>query len=307
METFIPQGTKVTVFGQLPNRRWRCLVEMDDLIKTMNELVEELQKNESSETSKTGNNKKTSNSGTKFFRRSTRKSSKVFNMSRISIILSDIKETLNNTPDYPLIGSMPISVLEFPKQETSLYIPRTPSPIDCIAEPIEDRCLPPELKVPYSSHKRRSRSGSSRASDSANVVESEACDNKISIPQLDKQPKKYIASSNEHETNKSDAREPLSKDTNSYLIPLHTRGSIKTVGFVGSNISLATIPDDYLESDLTDSDDNLDNISLDTAKVFLRNPDDSGIVIRKKLRQKGLSIIVGSSSSEGNLFVFVFF
>ena len=305
METFIPQGTKVTVFGQLPNRRWRCLVEMDDLIKTMNELVEELQKNENSGTG--NNNKKNSNSGTKFFRRSTRKSSKVYNISRISIILSDIKEFLNNSPDYPMIGSMPISVLEFPKQETSLYIPRTPSPADCISEPIEDGCLSPELKVPYSSHKRRSRSGSSRASDSANVVGNEACDKKISVPQLDKQPKEYTASPKEREINKSDPSEHLSKDTNSYLIPLNTRGSVKTVGFVGSNISLATIPDDYLESDLTDSDDNLDNISPDTAKVFLRNPDDSGIVIRKKLRQKGLSIIVGSSSSEGDLFVFVFF
>ena len=90
METFIPSGTNVTIFGQLPNRRWRCLVEFDELIKTMNSLVEDLEARDKRHTINLTDDEKLV----------------------VTKTIGGMEEHRNNLPQYPLIGSLPTSILE---------------------------------------------------------------------------------------------------------------------------------------------------------------------------------------------------
>ena len=90
METFIPSGTSVTIFGQLPNRRWRCLIELDELIKTMNSLVDDLEARDKRHTVNLTDDEKLI----------------------VTKTISGMEEHRNNLPQYPLIGSLPTSILE---------------------------------------------------------------------------------------------------------------------------------------------------------------------------------------------------
>lgn len=97
IETFIPAGTKVMIFGQLPNRRWRCLVEMNELIKVMNVLVTNLKSNEC----------KSNEPKSSFGRRD----------------LETLENLLNNLPEYPLIGCLPTSLLDMNTNEHDINFP----------------------------------------------------------------------------------------------------------------------------------------------------------------------------------------
>ena len=135
METYIPSGTQVTIFGQLPNRRWRCLVEMDELIAKMNSLVEDL--DNQTQKRNTLNLSTTTNDNTKFI---------------VSRTKSSLEQRRNNVPSYPLIGSLPTSVLEH-------------TPVDETQETDQGFCDDPfvgeegstDVQSPYSSHKREHR------------------------------------------------------------------------------------------------------------------------------------------------------
>ncbi|XP_047138094.1 uncharacterized protein LOC100215135 isoform X1 [Hydra vulgaris] len=85
-DTLIPANTNVTVFGQLRNRRWRCFVERNDILNSLKNLLRDLKNKEENE-------------------------------------VDDIMKKINNIPDYPLIGSLPNSVLNFVKSSAEKSIP----------------------------------------------------------------------------------------------------------------------------------------------------------------------------------------
>ncbi|XP_065656536.1 uncharacterized protein LOC100215135 isoform X4 [Hydra vulgaris] len=87
-DTLIPAHTNVTVFGQLRNRRWRCFVERNDILSSLKNLLRDLKNKEEDE-------------------------------------VDDIMKKINNIPEYPLIGSLPNSVLNFVKSSAEKCIPST--------------------------------------------------------------------------------------------------------------------------------------------------------------------------------------
>lgn len=183
IETFVPAGTNVKIFGQLPNRRWRCLVESNELLKTFNILINDLSKDDSAQRSRD---------------------------------ITSLKNLLNNLPDYPLIGCLPSSVIQFEQQtdnEQELMTKIT-------SENLEIKLLDNFTDSDEESIKSRRNS--------------EIYDNDLKVSTC-------FGSGNTSETDDiSDLNE---------AVQLRVKGA--------------------------------------------------GIIIKKKLRQKGISIIVGSSSSEG--------
>ena len=71
---------------------------------------------------------------------------------------------------------------------------------------------------------------------------------------------------------------------------------------------IESIYDNVTKEDINGNDDDFDNEdrSREGHRIFLRGSSGDGFLIRKKLRQKGISIVVGSSSSEGMISKFAF-
>lgn len=242
MSTFIPAGTNVTIFGKLPNRRWRCLVEMDELISSMNSLVKDLQ-----------------NSGSE----------------------TNIEARLNNLPDYPLIGCLPQSVLDADFTEHSVErAMQTPSPVHDYEEVVEEEVEDSKrVCSPYSGHRRSKRTRPVKAWE----VETSAVEETAKgVP--------VIA------TLEIDDEEEEEGET--VVDGEQTDGEGEETDGDGVGDTTTEMDDDIeTDDDMLDGDSKINN-------AFFRRWG-SGIVIKKKLRQKGISIIVGSSSSEGEQQVFV--
>lgn len=275
MSTFIPAGTKVTVFGQLPNKRWRCLVEMDELIKTMNGLVKDLGSNPAS--AEPINKQQTVNTAP----------SATKSVVDIALGISMGKATnfdetkRNNIPDYPLFGSLPTSVLKFSNnsnininnENTDIRESATPIPDDEITVEIPEQDLGNVTLSPYSTHTREQR----------------------------KTPLKSVVLDDLEITDFDQAE----SDSKSECMLEETLGRPRDASTITQESNFEEFSGGAAESDV-ESDENGDNVSLDGSRVpknltpnFLRGKVGSGFVISKKLRQKGISIIVGSSSSEG--------
>eukprot|EP00111_Clytia_hemisphaerica_P015751 TCONS_00046511-protein len=242
METYIPSGTEVTIFGQLPNRRWRCLIEMDELIAKMNSLVEDL--DNQTQKRNTLNLSTPPNDNTKFI---------------VSRTKSSLEQRRNNTPSYPLIGSLPTSILEHtPVEETQ-----------GTDDPFVDEEPSVNVQSPYSSHKRENRRTPLKPifDDDIKIID-------LELEDMD------------------DQVQTRSRDSSS----ITEESNFEDVATMGD-------AEDEEESDNESLYDNVAPEENESGVVerrnFLRGNSGDGIVIRKKLRQKGISIIVGSSSSEG--------
>ena len=257
METYIPLGTSVTIFGQLPNGRWRCLVELDELIKTMNSLVEDLESRDKRHTMNISGDDKLI----------------------VTKTVGGIEEHRNNLPQYPLIGSLPASILEkIPLDEDD----QQSSDSAFVENNRKEDTPSAEVLSPYSSHNR----GQRRLTPLKPIFDS----NDIQIIDLeDAQMDELMI--------QADDQGGLTRPRDSSSITEE------------SNFEEVATADDE-ESDIESIYDNVPKETDDEnggsgggGRIFLRGASSDGFLIRKKLRQKGISIVVGSSSSEGIAFV----
>lgn len=277
----------MTLFGQLPNQRWRCWVEMDELIQSMNTLVSDLA---SFDEDKAKNQQNINNNG------DIRTS--MFDQNK-NIFCSLTKNDFISR-GYPIIGAVPTSLIEeFKKSVASrpnsvaetepAFISETPpstSPtadLDCIEFDAVDS-QEETVAIPYSSHNRRGprRTTSQSSFDSLFFTASdEAGGRQQGSPKL--KPKPISGSFPRLQTSPfyhnnpqinidSEKCEDITQTKKRPSLLLHTLpGSQQKSMSLTPNISQAT-------------------------EVRLR---EDGFIIKKRLRQKGISIIVGSSSSEG--------
>lgn len=234
IETFLPAGTKVTIFGQLPNKRWRCIVEINELKDSLRTLINTTREKKQAEDLFIPKNK--------------------MNWARD---IDTLENLFHSIPDYPLIGCLPTSALDLhnkkPSERQKRYIvtvksssfahpSRSPSP----QTPPTDR-RSSEFKTPPIQRKHID----------------------VQTPPID---------SVDQETLRSEG------------FPL--------TPFLSKNSLLNTEESDVTPVQSESDEESDDDIPEMIKKVKLRNFG-KGIVIRKQLRQKGISIIVGSSSSEG--------
>ena len=271
----------MTLFGQLPNKRWRCWVEIDDLITSMNELI--------AEADDQGNNngdKKESSERDKQYTSSPTKD-----------------DILNR--GYPLIGSIPSSLVEELENITSTtndqndggiednfvdITPPTSPTLDVEFNAPKDD----ESAVPYSSHSRRStRKTLSQLSFDTFFFNGETSPKTPTSPSSSSrgkpQQKRSGSISNLHSPlfyQKENAYE-TGKDASMPVVNAY--GSSSKLSSLGPSISLPLSAEDSPASSANNSP---------IMPVKLR---EGGFIIKKRLRQKGISIIVGSSSSEGLL------
>ena len=237
MDTLIPAGTNVKIFGQLPNRRWRCLVELDDLITVMNELVKNLE---------------------------TDKEADEANIKKTSTVFHN---KLNNLPNYPLIGSLPTSVLDVDLNPIKETLKNEEILSDVNNESVFERST--SIHMPYSVHKRKS----SRLT-----------------PVKDWGPQFPVKERVDGESDTTDGNTSTKDDIISVNEKKGDNASDTT-----SLAEISQTDDDIIfDNNESDSEDYL----LDNTSGFMRS-DGSSFHISKKLRQKGISIRVGSSSSEG--------
>ena len=276
-ETLLCKGVKMTLFGQLPNKRWRCWVEIDDLITSMNKLI--------TETDDEGNN----NAG-------TQNSLSDGNSHYINSLSKD--DLLSR--GYPLIGSVPSSLVEELENLTSItseeqtdggiednFVDMTPpsSPLIGIEiDPLKDN----EPALPYSSHARRTpRKTLSQLSFDTFFYNGEASPSSSSEQRPEGMRTGSVTNLHSPLFYKSDDENEREKD-----------GSTPDISAVGSSISHSSIgPSISLPLNVEESPVSSSNNSP-VMPVKLR---EGGFIIKKRLRQKGISIIVGSSSSEGLL------
>ena len=271
-ETLICKGVKMTLFGQLPDKRWRCWVEIDDLITSMNQLI--------ADADDQGNN----NADTK---------DSVPDSNINSLNKDDI---LNR--GYPLIGSVPSSLVkelehsdtttngnEFDGDIEETFVDMTPPTSPTLG--IEsDASKENEPAAPYSSHGRRfSRKTLSQLSFDTFFYNGETS-SPFSTSQKPEE-KRRGSISNLHspifyqdESNKGTEKFSLTPQAN-------FTGASPRLPSLGQSMSLPPKVEDSSIDSPSDSP---------VMPVKLR---EGGFIIKKRLRQKGISIIVGSSSSEG--------
>jgi len=231
IETFIPRGTKVNVFGQLPNGRWRCVVETSDLLTTTRQLVKGLKSGDVTTRDERGD--------------------EIISQSRN---VNTLMNNLNNEPDYPILGCLPTSILDF--------------------DAASDADVVPEL-APRKSLKK------SKLAYSV-VVTTSPLDAISTIPAVESVDDTCCNSS--HEKDELVVIGDLKITDLDDLSPYH---SDSDDGGGGS--------DDGGSGGVGKKSVQFDKNVVENVK--LRNFGE-GIVIRNKLRQKGISIIVGDSSSE---------
>lgn len=236
MGTFVPAGTNVTIFGQLPNKRWRCLVEMDQLINTMNGLLEDLGSAPTEQ----------SNDAT------------MKHKNRRSEILQE----------NPLVGSLPTSILKINKQDI-LRASETPLPDDELnTEFLPDDESNDVTLSPYSGHERAKRNIPVRP------ILGESMDDKKEMLNMDS----LVLDDN---CGRQRDASSITQESNFEEFPDSVEGAVDSDD------------DTARESDVESAYGN------NTPSSFLRGKKGSGFLISKKLRQKGISIVVGSSSSDG--------
>ncbi len=254
----------MTLFGQLPNKRWRCWVEIDDVIKAMNDLIAEsaCKDGDGSSDQDSNNNAETVTS--------------VLEKNKEKFGKMQEKDVSDRT--YPIIGAVPTSLIaelretkesDLRKQEDDIkdeneFISETPpanSPTEELENPYDNNDDNEQLvAAPYASHNRRTprKTNSQLSFDSLFFAKPESADPNESL-----KPKPMSGSFPGLQTSpffKSGSKSQFDKDE--------------------------SLPPPYSPSSRSDSG------------VRLR---ENGFVIKKRLRQKGISIMVGSSSSEGEL------
>jgi len=250
MDTFIPAGTNVTIFGQLPNRRWRCLVEMDELIKTMNSLVQDLD---------------TATAPPKDHKRNSKISLESVTTKKQQQDSAFLENRRNNIPSsYPLIGNLPSTLLDLDANVE--FRSATPSSTDT-PEPNDFR-FEERSHSPYSSHMREKRMTPLKP----------IFDDDLQIIDLENEGDEMVDGRTRTRDSSSITEESNFEDE-------------------------ATLGDEEV-NEASDVESIYDNVSTrdegdENKNSFLRGEAGKGIFISKRLRQKGISIIVGSSSSEG--------
>ena len=222
-------------------------MEMDELIKTMNSLVKDLDTINVPPEDGDRNSKVLSPDATK--EKEEKEQDSLF-----------LENRRNNIPRYPLIGSLPSTLLdlngndEFHNESSSGAA--TPEPDDSGFE----------AHSPYSSHKREKRKTPLKPifDDDLQLIdiENEADD------MVDGPTRTRDSSSITEESNFEDEA---------------------TLGDEASDV----------ESIYDNVSTTIDEAEEKNTVSFLRGESGGGIIISKRLRQKGISIIVGSSSSEG--------
>ncbi|XP_065051634.1 microtubule-associated serine/threonine-protein kinase 2-like isoform X2 [Rhopilema esculentum] len=291
-DTFVCKGTKMTLFGQMSNKRWRCWIEIDNLVSSMNSLLP----NAEASSDKNNNGETLFDKNKKYLSNLT-------------------KEDFENR-GYPMIGSVPTSLVEELQNFTSSNCNETNPEEIKTAEEEKDASekkdasdengrefvkeTPPTSPVlqmkdtsteeekspaPYSSHARRTpRKTNSQLSFDAVFFGGDA---------LSKSPAKENGSNSPRALsgNFGNFRESLF-----YQRENHDTGAIlpSSNRTVAENRRSNLVASYSLPGDREDSPASSANNSP-VMPVKLR---DGGFVIKKKLRQKGISIIVGSSSSE---------
>lgn len=261
MGTFIPAGTNVTIFGQLPNKRWRCLIEMNELINKMNELVKDLESSSIDPNSEEQNHQTVKGMA-----------------SRIALGI-DLETARNNVPDYPLFGSLPTSVLELNKNSnTDIRASATPIPDDDLIDdviPENQEHLDKVTLSPYSAHKRDVRTTPVKPVilDDLEITD---------LDQLDQSD--HISGSFGTQPDPGRPRDATSitRESNFEEFPAE---------------AIESDPESEENTEVVDGETN--DVTKTTSPSFLRGKAGAGFLISKKLRQKGISIIVGSSSSDG--------
>ena len=291
-DTFICKGTKMTLFGQMANKRWRCWIEIDNLVSSMNSLLPNAE--ESSDKN---------NNGETLFDKNKK-------------YLSNLtKEDFENR-GYPLIGSVPTSLVEELQNFTSSncnetnseemktyeeeknasdengreFVKETP-PTSPVLQMKDTSTEEEKSPAPYSSHARRTpRKTNSQLSFDGVFFSGDAL------------------SKSHAKENGSNSPRALSGNFGNFRESLFYQRENHDTGAIlpNSNRTLAEnrrsnlVASYSLPGDREDSPSSSANNSP-VMPVKLR---DGGFVIKKKLRQKGISIIVGSSSSEGLLLIF---
>ena len=271
----------MTLFGQMPDKRWRCWVEIDDLITSMNKLIAEADETKSDSPENAA----------------TKPSLFETNKRYLSTLKKD--DVLNR--GYPLIGSVPNSLMEElqnlgslnneeAKMEEKLegdFVGITP-PISPTFEEGTDLFASKFEKpaTPYSSHSRRTpRKALSQLSFDTFFF------NEKANPNFDEaKGEKRSESFNNFGASLTDGNSEQC-DTKSDSSPMSTNVTVSPSWVTNSAIfgrrSRALTTDESPVSSANNSP---------VMPVKLR---EGGFIIKKRLRQKGISIIVGSSSSEG--------
>lgn len=274
-ETLICKGAKMTLFGQLPDKRWRCWVEIDDLITSMNQLI--------AEADDQGNNNA-----------SAKDSAPDKNKQNVSSLSKD--DILNR--GYPLIGSVPSSLVKELENSDSTtnddqldggiegtFVDMTPPTSPTIGVE-SDTSKENEPAAPYSSHGRRfSRKTLSQLSFDTFFYNGETSSS-FSTSQKPEE-KRRGSISNLHSP--IFYQDESNKGSEKFSLPpqINFTGVSPRLPPLGQSMSS---PPKVEESPIGSPSDS------PVMPVKLR---EGGFIIKKRLRQKGISIIVGSSSSEG--------
>ena len=251
------------------------MVELDELIRTMNSLVADLEKQDKRHTAYVTNDG----------------CAKLI----VTRTVQGMEEHTNNLPQYPLIGNLPASVLE--------NVPRPQSDVgedsDFTEEDEENggnKDLE-EIASPYSSHRRSQRRLTPLKPIFGDADGDGLVENDIQIIDLENMdelvvPGDTIDAVENGLTRPRDASS-ITEESNFEDVP--------TINVDEDNDSdvddgEGSFSDNYNEDAQTQDDSDDDDAA--GGRSFLRGGRGDGFVIRKKLRQKGISIVVGSSSSE---------
>eukprot|EP00794_Sanderia_malayensis_P017438 gene17437-19182_t len=285
IDTFICKGTKMTLFGQLPNKRWRCWIEINDVIQSMNNLITETEHNKRDEKDQNDSNEAIKSS--------------LFDQNKQTFQTTSEKDL--STRRYPIIGAIPASIVkEFneannveldpvtQEKDDGLFMVETPPSISPSEVPeINDESDQDKevlTAVPYSSHARRS----TRKTNSQLSI-----DSFFFIPKDTDNGNKF-ANQNQSpiEQRKLSGSFPsLQSSSSSCKEDIRVRFS--------ENAEIADVSDHSVDTKSPETSvGNTSYLSPDNnpnAGVRLR---ENGFIIKKRLRQKGISIIIGSSSSE---------
>ena len=276
-ETYLCKGVKMTLFGQMPNKRWRCWVEIDDLISSMNKLIAEADDRKDD-----GNN----NDGSK----------ESLEQNKQYITSLNIDGTSNR--GYPLIGSVPTSLVEelenftAAKSEEQMdggidgdFVDMTP-PTSPVIDIAMDSSQGEEPAAPYSSHARRTpRKTLSQLSFDTFFYNGETSP---SVAATEKSEEKRSGSV-------SNLRSPLFFQDEKSKADETDESPPKMIPSLVKHSPLfqsSSLPLKAEESPMS---------SANNSPVMPVKLREGGFIIKKRLRQKGISIIVGSSSSEGLL------
>ena len=289
-DTFISKGIKMTLFGQLPDNRWRCWIEIDDLVKSMNSLIAECEENNN--VSKENNEDKRTS---------------LFDQNKQILGKVTKQEVIDRK--YPLIGSVPSSLVnELEKFTNSKRVNKTENetqedndidfvnetpPTSPTSELEVDKASEELPATPYSSHGRRaSRKTNSQLSFDSLFFNGET------------PPNAGLTERN----NSTSSQRSVSDNFGTFRTSLFYEDAKKESGFLRNKspkFDVTVSPSPRSGSPLTIkfstpiSREESPVSSANSSPVMPVKLREGGFVIKKRLRQKGISIIVGSSSSEG--------